>query len=210
MQFNNGSSFLGRSNQRGEALPKNTRQTEQRVAATDIETGSAPVGTPRWYVLWTRSNCEQLVCDQLSAKGFELFLPKIGRWSRRGQMKYLGQVPMFPSYLFLHHAMDKTSYIEVCKSRGLARILGDRWDRLGTVPDREIEAIHKIFEADLPATSHPYLREGQRVRVAYGPLANAEGILVKSEPKKGLLVLSVELLRRSVAVEIDCTLVVPA
>lgn len=164
----------------------------------------------RWHVLWTRSNCEQLVHDQLAGKGFELFLPKIGRWCRRGKLKYLAPVPMFPSYLFLRHAMDKISYIEVCKTRGLARILGDRWDRLGTVPDGEIGAIQKVLETDLPATSYPYLREGQRVRVVHGPLANAEGILVKSELKKGLLVLSVDLLRRSVAVEIDCTLVAPA
>lgn len=118
---------------------------------------------------------------------------------------------MFPGYLFLRHtAMDKLSYIEVCKTRGLVRILGERWDRLGTVPGGEIEAIQKVIEAELPALPHPYLREGQRVRVVRGPLASAEGILVKSEPEKGLLVLSVELLQRSVAVQIDCTLVNPA
>jgi transcription antitermination factor NusG len=163
----------------------------------------------RWHVLWTRSHCEQLVHDRLSSKGFESFLPKIGQWSRRKGLRYLAQVPMFPGYLFLHHAIDKTSYIEVCKTRGLVRILGARWDHLGTVPDREMEAIQKVIGADLPAMPHPYLREGQRVRVVRGPLASAEGILVKSEPKKGLLVLSVELLQRSVGVEIDCTLVNP-
>jgi len=117
---------------------------------------------------------------------------------------------MFPGYLFLRHdAMDKMSYIEVCKTKGLVRILGERWDHLGTVPSGEIEAIQKVIEAELPAMPHPYLREGQRVRVARGPLANAEGILVKSEPKRGVLVLSVDLLRRSVGVEIDCTMVNP-
>lgn len=197
--------------QRGEALPENAGvQIERCIGATETDAHGVPAGTPHWYVLWTRSNCEQLVHDQLSAKGFMLFLPKIGRWSRRGKLKYLARVPMFPSYVFLRHAMDKLSYIEVSKTKGLARILGDRWDRLGMVPDHEIKAIQKVFAADLPTTLHPYLREGQRVRVTHGPLANAEGILVKSEPKKGLLVLSVELLRRSVAVEVDCTWVIPA
>jgi len=171
---------------------------------------SPPVPEPQWYVLWTRSNCEQLVHDQLSAKGFELFLPKLGRWSRREKLRCLARVPMFPGYLFLRHAIDKTSYIEVCKTRGLARILGDRWDRLGTVPERDIEAIQKVLTADVPTIAHPYLQEGQRVRITHGPLTNAEGILVKYEPKKGLLVLSVELLRRSIAVQIDCTLVAAA
>lgn len=164
---------------------------------------------PQWHVLWTRSHCEQLVHDQLLAKGFESFLPKIGQWSRRSGLRYLARVPMFHGYLFLRHAIDKTSYIEVCKTRGLVRILGERWDRLGTVSDHEMEAIRKVTEAGLPALPHPFLREGQRVRVMHGPLANAEGILVKSEPRKGLLVLSVELLQRSIGVQIDCTLIKP-
>jgi transcription antitermination factor NusG len=167
---------------------------------------------PQWHILWTRSNCEQLVHDQLSAKGFELFLPKLGQWSRRKGLRYLAQVPMFPGYLFLRHAMSKTSYLEVCKAKGLVRILGERWDRLGTVPDGEITGIRKVLEAGLPAMPYPYmhLREGQRIRITRGPLASVEGVVVKPEPKKGLLLLSVELLRQCVAVQIDCTLVAAA
>jgi transcription antitermination factor NusG len=150
-----------------------------------------------------------MVYEQLHAQGFEMLLPMIGQWVRRRGLRYLGRVPMFPGYLFLRHAIDKHSYLQVCKARGLVRILGEQWDRLASVPDREIEAIQMLVETDLPALPHPYLREGQRVRVIRGPLANAEGILLKSEPEKGLLVLSVELLRRSVGVEIDCTLVQP-
>ena len=56
---------------------------------------------------------------------------------------------------------------------------------------------------------HPYLREGQRVRITDGALTGLEGILVRSRPQRGLLVLTVELLRRSVAVEVDCAAVVP-
>jgi len=138
-----------------------------------------------------------------------MLLPMIGQWVRRRGLRYLARVPMFPGYLFMRHAIDKTSYLQVCKARGLVRILGEQWDRLATVPDSEIEAIQKLIETDLPALPHPYLRAGQRVRVMRGPLANAEGILLKSEPEKGLLVLSVELLRRSVGVEIDCTLIQP-
>jgi transcription termination/antitermination protein NusG len=190
------SALRGR-HRRGEALPKNL----------DLDAEQ-----PRWHILWTHSNCEQLVHDQLSAKGFELFLPRLGRWSRRKGARYLAKVPMFPGYLFLRHAMSKTSYIEVCKSKGLVRILGERWDRLGTVPDGEIAGIQKVLEAGLPVMPYPYthLCEGQRVRITRGPLANVEGVVVKPEPKKGLLLLSVELLRQCVAVQIDCTLVAAA
>jgi transcription antitermination factor NusG len=147
------------------------------------------------------------VYDQLTVKGFSLFLPKMEVWSRRGGLRHRILVPMFPSYLFLHHAMDKVGFIEVNKARGLVRILGERWDRLSVVPDTEIEAMQKVLTAQLPVLPHPYLREGQRVRVMHGPLAGVEGILMRIKPTKGLLVLSIELLQRSIAVEVDATLV---
>lgn len=174
-----------------------------------VLTMQAAVG-PRWYVLWTRSNCEQLVCDQLTAKGLEAFLPKVATWSRRGGQRSVAHVPMFAGYLFLHHVMDKATYIEARKSIGLVSILGERWDRLEVVPDPEIKAIQQVLRANLPVFPHPYLREGQRVRIAGGPLMGVEGILVHGNPSKGLFVISINMLRRSVAVEVDCTLVAAA
>jgi transcriptional antiterminator NusG len=163
-----------------------------------------------WYALYTRSHCEQLVCDQLAAKGFHLFLPRIDVWSQRAGKRHLVSMPMFPGYLFLRHAMDKVSYIAVRKARGLVRILGERWDKLSMVPDAEIVAIQRVLSVPIPIMPHPYLREGQRVRITRGPLRGIEGILVQSKPAKGLLILSVELLQRSVAVEVDCSVVTAA
>jgi transcription antitermination factor NusG len=165
---------------------------------------------PLWYALYTRSHCEQLVCDQLTAKGFHVFLPTLDVWSQRAGPRRLIAVPMFPGYLFLRHAIDKASYLEVRKARGLVRILGERWDRLSVVPDADIDAIHITVHAAVPVMPHPYLREGQRVRIIQGPLRGVEGILVESKPTKGLLILSVDLLQRSIAVEIDGRVVTAA
>lgn len=169
--------------------------------------GGEALANNDWFVLWTRSNCEQLVYEQLAAKGFDLFLPTMNVWSRRRGIRHLVRVPMFSGYLFLRHTMDKTSYIELRKTRGLVQLLGDRWDRLAVVPQGEIETIQRVEGAGLPAVPHSYLREGQRVRITHGPLADVEGILVRLKSNKGLLVVSVNLLQRSVAVEVDCTLV---
>jgi transcription termination/antitermination protein NusG len=165
---------------------------------------------PHWYALYTRSHCEQLVCDQLETKGFHLFLPRIDVWSQRAGRRHLISVPMFPGYLFLRHAVDKVSYINVRKARGLVRILGDGWDKLSIIPDAEIEAIRTVLNTSLPTMPHPYLQEGQRVRITRGPLRGIEGVLVQSKPTKGLLILSIDLLRRSVAVEVDCSVVTAA
>ena len=162
---------------------------------------------PKWHAVWTHSNCEQLVHDQLAPKGFQVFLPRVQAWSRHGASRTLVSSAMFPGYLFIRHSMDKASYIEILKCRGIVRILGERWDRLWSIPDDEIDVVQRVAGAGLPALPYPYLREGQRMRILHGPLAGVEGIFVTGDPQKGLLVLSVEMLRRSVAVEVDCTLV---
>lgn len=165
--------------------------------------------TAAWYALWSHSHCERLVAEQLAAREFEVFLPTLDVWSTRGGRRRRIPVPMFPGYLFLRHAMDKTSYIEVRKARGLVTILGERWDHLEPIPEREIESIRALVASRMPVLPHIFLRDGQRVRIARGPLAGVEGILVRQKPASGLLVLSVELLQRSVSVEIDCTWAVP-
>ncbi|PYQ38628.1 MAG: hypothetical protein DMF77_23610 [Acidobacteria bacterium] len=100
--------------------------------------------------------------------------------------------------------------MEVRKARGVVAILGEGWERPAVVPEAEMEAIQKLVDARVPALLHPYLKEGRRVRIAAGPLAGVEGILVRVRSDKGLVVLSVDLLQRSVAVEVDCTHVVAA
>ena len=160
-------------------------------------------------MLWTRSHCEQAVCDQLTSKGFEMFLPRIGAWSRRGGRRYLAQVPMFPGYLFLRHAMEKHSYVEILKARGVVRILERGWTQLTPVADEEVDAIQQLVESGVPVFPHAYFREGDRVRVVEGPLAGLQGAFLRDKPNRGRLVVSVNLLQTSVAVEVDCAFVEP-
>jgi transcription termination/antitermination protein NusG len=192
----------------GEALQPNADpEFDRAVGDGEPAAISSRQALPQWYALYTRSHCEQLVYEQLVARGFSAFLPKIAVWSRRGGIRHRIAIPMFSSYLFLHHGMDKYSLIEVYKARGLVRILGERWDRLSIVPEAEIDAIQRVLCTNLPVVPHPYLHEGMRVRITQGPLNGVEGILVQSKPNKGLLVLSIDLLRRSIAVEVDETVV---
>lgn len=163
----------------------------------------------QWFVAWTHSHCERLVQDQLTARGFEAFVPMLKTWSRRRGTQTAIETPMFPSYVFLHHAMDKSSHAELLKARGIVRMLGERWDRLASVPEGEIDAIRRLTLAAEPVLPHPYLRDGDRVRIVGGPLNGVEGILLTTRSHKGLLVVSVDLLQRSVAVELDCTQVRP-
>lgn len=160
-------------------------------------------GRQQWYALWTHSHCEHLVKNQLSPHGFELFLPTVGVWSRRAGVKHRIRRPLFPGYLFLRDHLSGRRYVELLKARGLVGVLGGGHGGPDHIQDSEIDAIRALVLSDLPVTPHPYLRTGQRVRIIEGPLADVEGILVDRRADKGLLVLSVHLFRRSVAVEVD-------
>ena len=150
------------------------------------------------------------MADQLVAKGLRVFLPKLSVWSRRGGVRRLIGVPMFSGYVFLNESMDKNIYLDVIKSRGVVRLLGERWDSLSMIPAAEMESLQRVIDAGLPVTPHSYFREGQRVRITAGPLKGVQGVLVENQMEKGILILSIELLQRSVAVKVDCTWVAAA
>jgi transcriptional antiterminator NusG len=163
--------------------------------------------TAAWYAVWTQSHFEQSVSQQLSAKGFTAFLPEMSVWSKRGGEQRLIRVPMFPGYLFVRDGMDKRSYIEILKARGVVRILEDGWTRLTPVPDEVIDSLQQVVAAEVPVFAADHLAQGDRVEVTDGPLSGLEGLFVQDKSAKGRLVLNVELLGRSVAVEVDCTAV---
>lgn len=191
----------------GEALLDQV-DTDKRTSIDSERTCRAE--QEHWYALWTHSHCEQLVRDQLAAKGFETFFPKIATWSRRAGTRHRILTPMFPSYLFVRDQLTDRRYAELRGARGLVCILSSGEGRLAAVPDREIDAIRTLVYSDLQAIPHSYLHVGQRVRITDGPLTDVEGILIDRHAGKGLLVLSVHVFQRSVAVEVDCTSVVAA
>lgn len=173
------------------------------------QTASSLVARPNWHVLWTHSNYESAVYEQLCTKGYEIFFARMDQWVASKKGKHLVRVPMFRSYLFIHHCIDKYDYIDICKTKGLVRILGDRWDKLAAIPDKEIEAIRMVCSADCPVRHYPYLQHGDKVRMTRGSLKDTEGILIRNDDLTGLLVISVAMLNRSVSVEVNCTDVVP-
>ncbi len=169
--------------------------------------GAAANQQKAWYAVWTQSHFEQSVSQQLSAKGFTAFLPEMRVWSKRGGEQRLIRVPMFPGYLFVRDGMDKRSYVEILKARGVVRILEDGWTRLTPVPDEVIDSLQQVVAADVPVFAAEHFTQGDRVEVTEGPLLGLEGLFVQDKATKGRLVLNVELLGRSVAVEVDCTAV---
>jgi transcription antitermination factor NusG len=158
---------------------------------------------PAWYALYTRHQHEKTVADILSRKGFEVFLPlysTVHRWKDRQKQLSL---PLYPSYVFLRDNLERK--LQILTTPGFHSIVGTA-DGPKPIPDYEIDAVKRVIEGSLAVEPHPFLRCGDRVRVLGGPLEGIEGILVRK--KNSLrLVLSVEMLMKSVAVEVDASLV---
>jgi transcription antitermination factor NusG len=178
-------------------------QTERGEALLSTDANEA------WYAVWLRSNYEHAVNRQLTAKGFQPFLPEVRAWSRRAGARHAISAPMFPGYLFVRAALDKYRYIDLLKVQGVVRVLEDGWTRLTPVPDAEIDAIQQIARAGVDVFPCAQLRGGERVRVLEGPLAGIEGVFVHDRPSKGRLVVSVDMLGRSIAVEMHSAAVEP-
>ncbi len=140
---------------------------------------------PRWYAVQTFANHEKRVLQQLDQRTVEAYLPlyeSVRRWKDR---RVRLDLPLFPGYVFVHLA------------------LRDRLRVLQTpLPDQEIEALRQGLTHEMRIEPHPYLKLGNRVRVKIGPLQGLEGILVRKK-NRTRFVISLDLIMRSVAVEID-------
>jgi len=158
-----------------------------------------------WFALQVRSRFEKNVASFLDGKGYEWFLPTYRsrrRWSDR--MKDV-ELPLFPGYLFCR--FNPQERLPILKTPGMISIVGTA--KIPTAVDEaEIVALQMLVNSGLPRQPWPYLQAGQRVRIEQGALSGLEGIFLQ---QKGCdrVILSVTLLQRSVAVEIDNGWVVP-
>jgi transcription antitermination factor NusG len=161
--------------------------------------------SPAWHALYTRYQHEKVTARILTDKGFEVFLPLYSashRWKDR--MKQLS-LPLFPCYIFIRGGLDRR--LEILSTPG-AHSLVRSCDQFAVIPEQEIEAVRQVVGVCLRAEPHPFMKCGDRVRVKSGPLAGIEGILFRRKDQFKLI-LSVELLHRSIAVEVDGAAVEP-
>lgn len=156
-----------------------------------------------WYAVHTRHQHERNIARALTGKGFEVFLPlytAVHRWKDRDKQLSL---PLFPCYVFLHSPRER--WHPILTTPGVHSVLGFGGKR-SMIPCSEIDAVRRMVGSPLKAEPHPYLKCGDRVRLRAGPLQGLEGILLRKRNVWKLLV-SVEMLQRSVAVEVDASMV---
>lgn len=153
----------------------------------------------RWFALQVRTRWESSTAVLLSGKGYQTLLPTYQmkkRWN--GKVKQMN-APLFPGYVFC--LFDALKRLPILVTPGVISVVGR-----GRVPfpvnDREIAAIQTIVTSGFQAEPWPYLEVGQKIRIEGDSLSGLEGILIQFKGNNRIVV-SVSLLRRSVALEID-------
>lgn len=172
------------------------------------ELGALPAAycEPRWYAAYTSANHEKRVAEQLVVRAVEHFLPlydSVRRWKDRRVKLHL---PLFPGYVFVRLALRDR--LQVLCVPGVARLVGFNGTP-AAIPGEDIEALRASLDNGVRAEPHPYLTIGRRVRVMGGPMTGVEGILVRRKGKLRV-VISIDQIHRSVAIEVDASEIVPA
>lgn len=154
-----------------------------------------------WYAIHTMARHEKRVVQRLQEKRIFTFLPlvqQIHRWTDRWHKV---EVPLFSCYAFVRIAPTAENRVRVLNIPGVLAFVGS--ERQGTpIPDQEIENLQLANREKIPCTMHPFVSAGRRMRIQGGSLHGVEGILV-GQGKNQSLILSVELLGRSVAIRVQ-------
>jgi transcription antitermination factor NusG len=153
----------------------------------------------QWYVTYTCANHEKRVAAELAARSVEYFLPlfrSVHRWKDR---RVALDLPLFPGYVFVRFALRDR--LRVLQIPSVVRLVGFN-GQPAALPDEEMEILRSGLTRQLGAEPHPYLSVGRRVRITNGPLAGLEGIL-KRKKNNLRVVVSLELIQRSIIVDVD-------
>ena len=158
--------------------------------------------TARWYALHTRSRFEQKVYDGLRGKSIEAFLPRLLVNSRRQDRHKKILVPMLPGYVFVHTELQPEEYHRILKTVGVVRMVGFKGTML-PANDEEISSLMVLDGTDRTVHNRAYMQKGDQVMIMEGPLKGLVGFYVRHKGQTDKVVVSIELLKRSLAVEIE-------
>ncbi|HTM48834.1 MAG TPA: UpxY family transcription antiterminator [Bryobacteraceae bacterium] len=159
-----------------------------------------------WYGLRTKSRFEKVAAAALAGKGYEHYLP-CHRTRRQWSDRLIEiESPLFPGYVFCR--LDIHQRLPVLTIPGVVSVVG-----IGRtpspIPDVEIAAIETVLASGLLSEPWPYLPQGRRIRIEKGSLSGVEGVVVEHRKSEWRLVVSINILQRSVAVELDREWVAP-
>ena len=160
------------------------------------------VAPSRWWALHTRSRFEQKVHKGLCGKSLEAFLPRIEVMSRRKDRRKKILVPMIPGYIFVRSALAPEEYHRIIQTVGVVRMVAFKGKPV-PADEAEITSLMILDGTDRTVQNRTYMQKGDRVMIMEGPLKGLEGFYIRHKGKNDQVVVSVDLLQRSLEVEIE-------
>ncbi len=189
--------------------PKSLRGVSPSGPEAEISPGCRPFRaggrnskSHEWYALHTRSRFEQKVYDGLVGKSLEAFLPRIEVISRRKDRRKKILVPMIPGYVFIRSVLEAEEYYRIIETVGVVRIVANKGKPLPATKE-EISSLMILDGTDRTVQNRVYMKRGDLVMIVEGPLKGLVGFYLRHKGKTDKVVVSVELLQRSLAVVID-------
>jgi len=149
----------------------------------------------QWYVLYVKPRHEKCIAAILKGKGYEELLPLYARRTR----SRISELPLFPGYVFCR--FDPSYRLPVLTVPGVFSIVGSASNPT-PVQETEIEALQRVIHHGWPREPWPALPSGAIVTVSRGPMQGIQGIVMKHKNVTRVII-SVTLLQRSIAVEVD-------
>jgi transcription antitermination factor NusG len=175
---------------------------------TELVTNHVPAAlneAEQWFAIYVRSHFERAVEECLKGKGYQSFSPFYKTIRKRSGRTKILDLPLFPGYVFC--CFNPHRRLPILTTPGIVNIVGS-----GKIPEpinvSEIRSIQRVAESGQSVQPWPFLQQGQKIRIEAGPLSGTEGTLLRVKNQLRLVV-SVTLLHRSIAVEIDQELVRP-
>jgi transcriptional antiterminator NusG len=156
----------------------------------------------RWYALHTRSHFEQKVYEGLRGKSIEGFYPRIQVISRRKDRRKKIMIPMLPGYVFVCSDLKAEEHLQILKTVGVVRIVSFRGKPI-PASEEEISSLKILDGTDRTVQNQDYMKKGDRVMIMEGPLKGLIGYYLRHKAQSEKVVVTVELLKRSLAVEIE-------
>ena len=158
--------------------------------------------TGKWYAVHTRSRFEQKVYTGIYGKSIEVFLPRIQVMSRRKDRRKKILVPLIPGYVFVNTELDYEEHLNLLKTVGVVRLIGFEGKPI-PVNDYEIVSLRILDGTDRTVQNREFMKTGDRVMIMEGPLKGLMGFYLQHKGQSRKVVVSVELLHRSLEVEIE-------
>jgi transcription elongation factor/antiterminator RfaH len=154
-----------------------------------------------WYVLHTKSRFENVVNEGLIKKSIEVFLPKVRVRSKRRDRKVMIKVPLFPGYLFVETDLAPYEHIEIVKTVGAVRLIGNK-DGPIPVPSETVQSLKIMVKGSDTVSTGTRFRKGDRVMVVHGPFAGVVGTFARYGGKERVIV-NIEALGQFAGVDVN-------